>query len=62
MDTIPEDDGGEMAPEVLEARLKALMETCTYVVFNYTRRGLFNRDKLTVLTLLTFSILLKVNE
>jgi hypothetical protein len=25
-------------------------------VFNYTRRGLFDRDKLIVLTLLTFNI------
>ncbi len=28
-------------------------------VYNYTRRGLFDRDKLIVLTLLTFTILLR---
>ena len=49
-------------PEQLEVRLTNLLETCTYVVFNYTRRGLFDRDKLIVLTLLTFQIMLKVGE
>lgn len=43
-----------------QVRLKALLETCTYVVFNYTRRGLFDRDKLIVLSLLTTQIMLKV--
>lgn len=42
-----------MTPEQLEARIVALLDTCTYTVFNYTRRGLFDRDKLIVLTLLT---------
>lgn len=45
---------------LLQVRLKTLLDTCTYVVFNYTRRGLFDRDKLIVLTLLTFHIMLKV--
>ena len=44
----------------MQIRLKTLLDTCTYVVFNYTRRGLFDRDKLIVLTLLTFHIMLKV--
>lgn len=44
----------------VQIRLKTLLDTCTYVVFNYTRRGLFDRDKLIVLTLLTFHIMLKV--
>ena len=48
-------------PQQLEIRLKNLLDTCTYVVFNYTRRGLFDRDKLIVLTLLTFQILLTVS-
>jgi len=48
-----------MTPEQLEARIAALLDTCTYTVFNYTRRGLFDRDKLIVLTLLTFQILLR---
>jgi dynein heavy chain len=48
-----------MTPEQLEVRIAALLDTCTYTVFNYTRRGLFDRDKLIVLTLLTFQILLR---
>ena len=47
---------------LLQIRLKTLLDTCTYVVFNYTRRGLFDRDKLIVLTLLTFHIMLKVTR
>lgn len=46
---------------IAQIRLKTLLDTCTYVVFNYTRRGLFDRDKLIVLTLLTFHIMLKVS-
>lgn len=45
----------------VQIRLKTLLDTCTYVVFNYTRRGLFDRDKLIVLTLLAFHIMLKVS-
>lgn len=48
-----------MTPEQLEVRIAALLNTCTYTVFNYTRRGMFDRDKLIVLTLLTFQILLR---
>ena len=46
----------------MQIRLKTLLDTCTYVVFNYTRRGLFDRDKLIVLTLLTFHIMVKVRH
>lgn len=49
-----------MTPEQLEARLLALLQTCTYTVFAYTQRGLFDRDKLIFTTLLTTQILLKV--
>lgn len=49
----------DMSPDQLEARIICLLDTCTYTVFNYTRRGLFDRDKLIVLTLLTFQILLR---
>ena len=45
--------------EDMEKRLNALLETTTYTVFNYTRRCLFDKDKLIVSTMLTFSILLK---
>eukprot|EP00882_Tetradesmus_deserticola_P031602 GHRQ01035743.1.p1 GENE.GHRQ01035743.1~~GHRQ01035743.1.p1 ORF type:complete len:128 (-),score=55.55 GHRQ01035743.1:242-625(-) len=49
----------DMSLEQLEARIVSLLDTCTYTVFNYTRRGLFDRDKLIVLTLLSFQILLR---
>ena len=54
-----EDEGLQLSPEALDLRLQSLLDTCTYTVFNYTRRGLFDRDKLIVLSLLTFSILLR---
>ena len=53
------DETPEPTPEDMEKRLNALLETTTYTVFNYTRRGLFDKDKLIVSTMLTFSILLK---
>ncbi|KAK9817742.1 hypothetical protein WJX72_001478 [[Myrmecia] bisecta] len=60
VDTIEEEDANAApTPEQLEIRLKSLLDTCTYVVFNYTRRGLFDRDKLIALTLLTFQIMVK---
>eukprot|EP00891_Asterochloris_glomerata_P001316 jgi/Astpho2/1316/Aster-06188 len=63
-EAIPEEEevSGVPTPEQLEIRLTNLLETCTYVVFNYTRRGLFDRDKLIVLTLLTFQIMLKEQQ
>ena len=63
-EAIPEEEevSGVPTPEQLEIRLTNLLETCTYVVFNYIRRGLFDRDKLIVLTLLTFQIMLKVGK
>lgn len=47
------------SPGGLEKRLEDLLESCTYTVFTYTRRGLFDKDKLTFLSLLTFSIYLR---
>jgi dynein heavy chain len=38
-------------------RMQSLLDTTSYTVFNYTRRGLFDRDKLIVSTLLTFAVL-----
>ncbi len=49
----------ELTPEQLEARLAALLETCTFTVFAHTQRGMFDRDKLVFTTLLTTQILLK---
>uniref|UniRef100_A0A7S0WPT2 Dynein heavy chain n=2 Tax=Pyramimonas obovata TaxID=1411642 RepID=A0A7S0WPT2_9CHLO len=40
-------------------RLKSLVDTCTYTVYNFTRRGLFDAHKLIVATLLTFTVLQK---
>ena len=48
-----------MTPEELEQRLGGLMDCTTFTVFDFTRRGLFDRDKLTVTCLLTFRILLR---
>lgn len=41
----------------LPARLKQLNQGVTSVIFDFVRTGLFERDKLTVSTLITFSIL-----
>lgn len=49
----------ELTPEQLEARLAALLETCTFTVFAHTQRGMFDRDKLVFTTLLTTQTLLK---
>lgn len=54
-----EEDDFILSPEALEKRLQDLIDCTTYTVFSYTRRGLFDRDKLIVLSLLTFTILLR---
>eukprot|EP00878_Enallax_costatus_P020623 GHUV01021808.1.p1 GENE.GHUV01021808.1~~GHUV01021808.1.p1 ORF type:complete len:1441 (+),score=543.76 GHUV01021808.1:4290-8612(+) len=54
-----EEEETDMTPDQLEVRIGNLLDTCTFTVFNYTRRGLFDRDKLIVLTLLTFQIMLR---
>jgi dynein heavy chain len=43
--------------EVLVKRCVQLKESITFTVFNYIRRGLFDKDKLTVAVLLTLNIL-----
>lgn len=48
-----------MSPEDLEKRLGGLADCTTFTVFDFTRRGLFDRDKLIVTCLLTFRILLR---
>lgn len=45
--------------EELQKRLASLIETITYTVFNFTRRGLFDRDKLIVSSMLAFNVLLR---
>ena len=46
-----------MSPEDLDKRLGGLTDCTTFTVFDFTRRGLFDRDKLIVTCLLTFRIL-----
>ena len=57
-DTYDDDESGEeLGNEELAERCQKLMDSITLTVFNYIRRGLFEKDKLTVATLLTFKIL-----
>ena len=58
-DNAKSEEAAEPTAEEMDKRLNALLETTTFTVYNYTRRGLFDKDKLIVSTLLTFSILLK---
>lgn len=39
-----------------------LIESLTYTAYQYTRRGLFERHKLIVATMLTFRILLRAEK
>jgi len=49
-------------PAILQERLKYLVENITYEVFNYARRGLFEKHKLIVATMLMLRILQRRNE
>lgn len=51
-----EEEDYSMSPEDLERRLGALRESTTFTVFDFTRRGLFDRDKLIVTCLLTLQV------
>ncbi len=44
-------------PSPIVCRCVVLVDAVTMTVFNYVRRGLFERDKLTVATMLTLKIL-----
>jgi dynein heavy chain len=48
-----------MTPRTLNKRVDALIESITYEAFNYTRRGLFEKHKLLVATMLCLRILLR---
>lgn len=48
-----------MSPRTFSARVNSLIESLTYNAYQYTRRGLFERHKLIIATMLTFRILLK---
>ena len=49
----------ELSDEDMQQRCLALIGSITDVVFNYIRRGLFEKDKLTVATMLCLNILMK---
>jgi dynein heavy chain len=46
----------QMTPEVIEGRCRTLKSVITETLFDYLRRGLFDKDKLTVATMLQFKI------
>lgn len=48
-----------MTPRTLNKRVEALTESITYEAFNYTRRGLFEKHKLLVATILCLRILVR---
>ena len=49
-----------MTEEMIVKRVGELESSVTETVFNYTRRGLFEKDKLTIASMLCLSVL-KVN-
>lgn len=49
----------DLTDEEMHMRCRILMDSITSCVYNYVRRGLFERDKLTVASMLTLKILLK---
>lgn len=54
--------GKAEASEEIKGRVANLIDSITYMVFIYTRRGLFERDKLIFTTQMTFQILLAAGE
>lgn len=48
-----------MTPRTLNKRVEALIESITVESFNYVRRGLFEKHKLLVATMLCLRILLR---
>ena len=48
-----------MTPKTLNKRVEALIESITFEGYNYTRRGLLERHKLLVATMLCFRILIR---
>ena len=49
-------------PQVLQDRLRYLVENITFEVFNYCRRGLFEKHKLIIATMLMLRVLQRRNE
>lgn len=53
------DDDEPITPRSLKKRVEALTDSVTYEGFNYVRRGLFERHKLLVATMLCFRIMIR---
>ena len=49
-------------PASFKARLDYLIENITYEVFNYARRGLFEKHKLIVATMLVLRVMQRKND
>jgi len=54
-----EEEQGEMTPRTLEKRVGALTESITFQGFNYTRRGTLEQDKMIIVTMLCFRIMIR---
>jgi dynein heavy chain len=48
-----------MTPRTLNKRVDSLLDSITYEAYNYTRRGLFEKHKLLVATILCLRILVR---
>ena len=55
-------DDEPLTPTSLKKRVNQLIESITYTSYQYARRGLFERHKLIVSTMLTMRILLRNNK
>nr|SYZ35238.1 PtDNAH9b [Paramecium tetraurelia] len=55
-------DDDQLTPQSLRKRVNQLIESITYTSFQYARRGLFERHKLIVSTMLTLRINLKAGK
>lgn len=51
-----------LTPRSLKKRVEALIDSITYTSFLYTRRGLFERHKLIVTTMLCLRTMLKAQQ
>ncbi|CAE8665977.1 unnamed protein product [Polarella glacialis] len=57
-----EEDIIELTGKDLKLRVDPLCRTITYFVWNYTRRGLLDADKLTVVTMIIMKILVRLGK
>jgi dynein heavy chain len=57
-----DEDIPQLSGKELMQRVKLLEERITYFVFTYTRRGLLDSDKLTVVTMMALKILVRSGE